>query len=219
MLVKISHEDAKQYPVEYIGVLGAARSSRSKYKNTPPDEMQWKIVWSVAVGRAHNVSGAGGQVSAHLQASVGKSKGWQCHFSGGCVPSHIVDFYARIEEMKQRQKQTLKREVDQRKKDCPVMTVYGSEKSDEKLVIDGYESCSDGVKKVLCLDDTGMEFIYKIEGDVARWGGCLHGFAGMILKTTWPGQVWEYRRKKFRKLTRQELYDLVDGKRFRFAAP
>lgn len=47
MEIAITQEQATKYPKEYTEALTELRNSRSKYKNTPPQELVFKISWCV----------------------------------------------------------------------------------------------------------------------------------------------------------------------------
>lgn len=55
----ISYEDAiRRFPSHVAEVIEAARKSRSKYKNTNPEDWAWKIFWGVRIPQWAVMNGA-----------------------------------------------------------------------------------------------------------------------------------------------------------------
>ena len=64
-------------------------------------------------------------------------------------------------------------------------------------------------------DGKAFEILFKIEGGIATWSGSLHHAAQDRFEKTKPGGSFAYRSSKIKRLTDDEIRNLVEGQHFR----
>ena len=104
MDILISYISAKeQFPNEVNQIVSQLHHSKSKFKDAPPESLNWGFSWGVSLQDS-----SFSNIKAHLFASTGRSKYYELV---PVVPKEILDYYAYQELQQKRRKEAFEKQL------------------------------------------------------------------------------------------------------------